>query len=220
MGRSSCGTTACGDSRDALIAVPHVCERDGVTIDELAPHLRDATGAPRAGAQSEDASVRTGGRPPAVTIIGLVGCGSAKLRRPAPARDLYTGALFRKSRAYVEATCERWFVLSAKHGLVYPEQVLEPYDVRLGRVLPREPERSAQPIWQWAQMVADQLAVALADTPVPVLTVLAGEQYRTILRRCSWEASEPMKGLGIGEQLAWLNRELAALDRAGRAPRA
>ena len=144
-----------------------------------------------------------------MTSVGLVGCGSAKLRHPALARDLYTGALFRKSRAYVEARCDRWYVLSAKHGLVDPDQILEPYDVRLGRVIPRAPERSALPVWDWAAMVTEQLVEALRDVHRPELTVLAGEQYRTILHPCRWIFSEPMKGLGIGEQLAWLNRELS-----------
>lgn len=31
-------------------------------------------------------------------------------------------------RAYAEATGEMWFILSAKHGLVDPETVIEPYD--------------------------------------------------------------------------------------------
>ncbi|WP_328596834.1 riboflavin synthase, partial [Agromyces humi] len=39
-----------------------------------------------------------------------------KLRRPAPARDLYVSQLFRKSSAYVEWNCDAWFILSAKHG--------------------------------------------------------------------------------------------------------
>jgi hypothetical protein len=48
--------------------------------------------------------------------IGLVGCVKGKRSRPAPARELYTSALFLGRRAFVEATCERWFILSAKHG--------------------------------------------------------------------------------------------------------
>uniref|UniRef100_UPI0038B36EF6 DUF6884 domain-containing protein n=1 Tax=Agromyces humi TaxID=1766800 RepID=UPI0038B36EF6 len=51
-----------------------------------------------------------------MTKIGLVGCAAQKLRRPAPARDLYVSQLFRKSSAYVEWNCDAWFILSAKHG--------------------------------------------------------------------------------------------------------
>jgi len=145
----------------------------------------------------------------AQTRVGLVGCSSAKLSRPAPARTLYTSALFRKSRDYVEATCDRWYVLSAKHGLVHPDTILEPYDVKLGRVIPREPERSAQPIHQWADMVRGQLAVELADVPRVTLITVAGEQYRTVLHPCQWPYAVPMRGLGIGEQLAWLTAAMS-----------
>jgi hypothetical protein len=97
-----------------------------------------------------------------VNRVGLVGCASAKLSQPAPARELYTSPLFRKASAYAEATCTRWYVLSAKHGLVAPDAILEPYNVKLGRAT-RDPETDAPPIHAWAQSVRDQLAAELAD---------------------------------------------------------
>lgn len=147
-------------------------------------------------------------------LIGLVGCASTKLRRPAPARDLYTSALFKKASAHAEATCERWFILSAKHGLVRPDDVLEPYDVKLGRSTPRHPETDGPLIHEWARRVRDQLALELRDLDSPSLLVLAGEQYRTILYPHSpWPFTVPMKGLGLGEQLSWLNKQALAPQR-------
>ncbi len=67
--------------------------------------------------------------------IGLVGCVKEKVRHPAPARDLYSSALFR-SRRFVEGRCDRWFILSTGHGLVDPLQVLDYYDETLAN-LPR-----------------------------------------------------------------------------------
>jgi hypothetical protein len=147
------------------------------------------------------------------TRIGLVGCASAKLSRPAPARELYTSQLFRKASAYAEATCERWFILSAKHGLVAPDQVLEPYNVKLGTAH-RDPARDPGPIHAWADRVNGQLREALTDVQDPLLVTLAGEQYRTILWRSPWPSEVPMKGLGIGQQLGWLTRELGQLASA------
>ena len=63
--------------------------------------------------------------------IGLVGCVKSKQSDPAIAADLYRSALFRGRRRWVETTCGRWFVLSAKHGLVSPPEMLEPYDETL-----------------------------------------------------------------------------------------
>lgn len=143
-----------------------------------------------------------------LTRVGLVGCASAKLHRQAPARELYTSSLFRKAFAYAELTCDLVFVLSAKHGLVHPDTVLEPYDVKLGTNA-----RTSPTIADWSAKVNRQLEDALADVEHPLLVTLAGQQYRTFLYRSAWPHEVPMRGLGIGEQLAWLTRELA-VDRS------
>jgi hypothetical protein len=52
--------------------------------------------------------------------VVLVSCVKSKLSRSAPARTLYTSAWFRKVRDIVEKSGARWFVLSARHGLVAP----------------------------------------------------------------------------------------------------
>ena len=138
-----------------------------------------------------------------IYTVGLVGCASQKLTRPAPARQLYVSPLFRKASAYAEATCDRWYILSAKHGRVHPDTIIEPYDMRLGTNHPTSP-----PIQAWADMVRDQLDAELAGLEDATLVVLAGEQYRTILRDSRWPSEVPMKGLGIGQQLGWLTAEL------------
>lgn len=60
--------------------------------------------------------------------LAIVGCGRSKLPFATPARDLYTGNLFRAARAHVEAEGVRWLILSAYHGLLNPSEVIEPYD--------------------------------------------------------------------------------------------
>lgn len=77
--------------------------------------------------------------------VGLVGCVKTKRHHEAPARDLYVSQLFRGRRSYVEATCDRWFILSAKHGLVSPQEALEPYDETLN-----EKSADAKRIWSAA----------------------------------------------------------------------
>lgn len=80
-------------------------------------------------------SINTAGKPPTspgVYTVGLIGCASQKLKLAAPARELYVSQLFKKASACAELTCDRWYVRSAKHGLVHPDEVIEPYDMRLG----------------------------------------------------------------------------------------
>ncbi|HEX9227536.1 MAG TPA: hypothetical protein VF885_12910 [Arthrobacter sp.] len=141
--------------------------------------------------------------------IGLVGCASQKLTRAAPARDLYVSQLFKKASAYAELTCDRWYVLSAKHGLVRPDTVIEPYDMRLGTN-----DRTSPPIHTWAAGVRAQLEVELAGLDDVSLIALAGEQYRTVLLGSRWPSEVPMKGLGIGQQLGWLTARLSGAHHA------
>lgn len=135
--------------------------------------------------------------------VGLVGCAAAKRRSPSPARELYTSQLFRKAVAYVEPRVDRWYILSALHGTVHPDTVLEPYNVKLGT-------NEAGPVHEWAQRAAWGLAYQLGDVREDIeLLVLAGEQYRVMLRYLPVATEVPLEGMGIGQQLGWLTEQLA-----------
>lgn len=98
--------------------------------------------------------------------VALVGCSGTKLDRPAPARELYAGNLFKLSVRWVERRpFDAWAILSAKHGLVLPDEVIEPYDVMLdGRRLKA-----------WAALVEKQLVLRWGEGAI--YTLLAGDQY-------------------------------------------
>jgi hypothetical protein len=132
--------------------------------------------------------------------IGLVGCVKTKLDQSAPARDLYTSPLFRGRRAWVEQTCSRWFVLSALHGLVDPERVIEPYDVTLGAA--SIAQRQA-----WSAKVLDQLEKRLGSLSGLVFEIHAGADYTDFglidgLRKRGATVELPVAGLKMGEQLS------------------
>jgi hypothetical protein len=63
--------------------------------------------------------------------IGLLGCVKEKAYEPRRSRDLYLSTLFEGRRAYVERSCDQWWILSAEHGLVSPDEGLAPYDLSL-----------------------------------------------------------------------------------------
>jgi hypothetical protein len=137
--------------------------------------------------------------------IALVSCVKSKRDRPAPARDLYTSALFRAFRAYAETKADAWYILSAEHGLVHPDAVLAPYErtlTKMGRA-----QREA-----WTTRVIAQLAERVplgAD-----ITILAGELYREglvpFLRARGHEVAIPLDGLALGRQLQRLKELRAA----------
>ena len=137
--------------------------------------------------------------------VYLVSCVSQKLSTEAKAQDLYISPLFRKARAYVEKTSQRWYILSAKYGLVHPETVITPYDQTLNDM--RFSERRA-----WSLGVLGQLEPHLVG--VRSVVFLAGERYRQYLepalRQKGIEVSVPMKRLPIGKQLNWLDSQLGS----------
>ncbi len=124
--------------------------------------------------------------------VGLVACCGKKLDDAAPASRLYDSQLFKKSVAWLKPRVNTWAILSAKHGLVLPDDVIEPYDMTLNNM--RANERAS-----WAFNTGIQLR---AKFPAATYVVLAGKRYRAALHGLIYTA--PMEGLGIGEQLRFL----------------
>ncbi len=67
--------------------------------------------------------------------IVIIPCGGAKLTTPAPARELYIGSMFRDqlATALTMTEEENIFILSAKHGLIALDTIVEPYDLKMGQ---------------------------------------------------------------------------------------
>jgi hypothetical protein len=130
----------------------------------------------------------------------LLGCVKAKAGRPLAARDLYVSPLFRKRRAYAEASGRPWFIYSAKHGIVDPDFVLEPYDQTLNAMPARE--RRAL-----GELAARQLADRFGDLRGRVFEIHAGDRYVQALAPPLAERRarlvNPVEGLRLGEQLHW-----------------
>lgn len=130
--------------------------------------------------------------------IALIACSKSKLKEPAPAYALYTGALFKASRTYARGNCDGYYILSAKHFLVDPAYTISPYEKTLTKMTFLE--RKA-----WAREVARQ--VRRTVMPGDTLVFLAGQRYRDWLEldlSRDFTIETPLKGLGIGEQLHWL----------------
>lgn len=147
--------------------------------------------------------------PPKPYRLAILACGRSKLDRAAPAEELYTGALFRASLAAARKLADRFVILSAKHGVLSPETVTEPYEQSIAAMhkLARE---------QWGALAAKGLQAALgyssthvANPRVREVLCLAPASYVelvSIYGKREWVM--PLKGLGIGHQKAAL-RQLA-----------
>jgi hypothetical protein len=134
----------------------------------------------------------------AASVVGLVGCSKRKLAHAAPAALLYASPLFRLAARHCAASCGQWFVLSARHGLLAPDEVVAPYDLSLGR-LGRE-GRAA-----WAGRIVGQLRARGLLGVGHRFELHAGAAYATQLAGLI-DADQPLRGLGIGQRLAWYRR--------------
>jgi cytoplasmic iron level regulating protein YaaA (DUF328/UPF0246 family) len=135
--------------------------------------------------------------------IALVACVSKKAEDPQPAADLYQSAWFKKASAYAKQNSSRWYILSAKHGLIPPEQVIHPYDETLN-------DMKAAHRRSWANNVKKQLRSVVEEEDQVI--ILAGVKYREdlipFLNKIGCAVEIPMEGLRIGEQMSWLNQKL------------
>lgn len=148
--------------------------------------------------------------------IGLVGCVKTKLSREAPAQDLYVSDLFRGRRSHVERTCDRWYILSAKHHLLRPEEVIAPYDLTLVDFTDAERRR-------WSQRVLEELAAELGTLSGYEFELHAGDEYRSYglrdgLDRAGALSVYPVAGLRIGDQLEYYSRGGATAAEGVPAP--
>lgn len=143
------------------------------------------------------------------TRVALVSCVKTKQKADAPARDLYTSALFRGMRRYAEQNADAWYILSAKHGLLGPREVVAYYEQTLNDM--PVADRLA-----WAERVEQALLKVLQ--PRAEVIILAGKRYREnlvpFLEQHEFSVTVPMAGLAFGLQLRWLKEQLGP-DRAG-----
>ena len=142
--------------------------------------------------------------------IVLVSCVKTKLDRPAAAADLYVSAGFRKAREYAEATGAPWFILSAEHGLVRPEEWLSPYERYL-------PETSRSYRRAWGEWVAARLKLIVGPLDGRTIEIHAGEAYVAAvtepLSRRGAHIARPLGGQRHGERLAWYGDQPARADQ-------
>jgi hypothetical protein len=138
--------------------------------------------------------------------LGLVGDVKPKLSHAAPARDLFVSPVFRARRSYVERSCDLWFILSSTHGLLHPDQVVEPYLKTItGASMPVKVKWSARVLWQ-----LDHAWDGWRDT---IVEIHAGADYRSFgltegLYDRGARVEVPTEHLSGGAQLAFYRGEL------------
>ncbi len=148
-----------------------------------------------------------------MTTIALIACSkSKKVIGPAdwvPAQELYTSDLFQKRVGHVTSRQLPWYILSAKSGVIAPTTMVRSYDQTLR-------DMSEFEIAEWHAGVVVQLLDKLCyDHRQPSLKTVtfeihAGSKYvqplEKMLTLLGIKVVLPVKGLGIGEQLAYYGK--------------
>jgi hypothetical protein len=128
--------------------------------------------------------------------IALVSCSKLKADYPCKARELYgKSTLFSKATTYIESQgYDKWFILSAKYGLVAPSDRLEPYDQTLH-------DMRLPAVQEWS----NEVFAALMEHKPDTVDIYAGERYRRylvpILQAMGFTVNVPLEGKEIGQQL-------------------
>jgi len=128
--------------------------------------------------------------------IALVSCVSKKQLGIHKAEELYISDWFIKAKKYIKQNYNEWYILSAKHGLIKPNDLIETYNEYL-------PKMTLEYRKQWAVNVFNKLKEI---DNVTEIHIYAGKQYRKYLIALlsDFKVSVPLKNLGIGKQLKWL----------------
>ena len=105
-----------------------------------------------------------------------------------PAKVLYKGRLFRSVRAYAEAMGFDYVIISAKYGLLFPDDIIEGYEKVLQT---KEDVKNIQPL------VEDRLRPILGS--YDRIVVIAGEKYRNVLQNLWDDRFIAVKSKGYGD---------------------
>lgn len=153
-------------------------------------------------------SLFSGSNPPGRLLI--VESVTKKRSVAGPAKDVYDSRLWSARRRYAERSRLPWLILSARHGLLEPEEPIEPYELRLTEI--------DGPAFE---AVADRaLAQLEALYSLDGLTVEAHVRERYADRMADAlvargaRLEQPLRGLSICGQLSWYRGDTVETDAA------
>ena len=138
--------------------------------------------------------------------LGLVSCAKSKRNCSCKAYEMYSPSnLFKKAYRYATKNYDIVAILSAKYGLVLPDDEIEPYDLTLKTMT--EQQRKG-----WAKKVFKQMKKRLDLNKIRTAYFHTGRKYRehliSKLELTGVKCIVPLEGLSFGQQLAWYDAHL------------
>ena len=129
--------------------------------------------------------------------IALIGCSKSKIHYPCKAGAMYLGTLFKKSVVYCRLKKIDFYILSAKYGLIHPDQIINPYDETLNKM--NKNQRAV-----WAKKINNQIVEQQLQNYHKI--IMAGSKYSEFI-----DGQKPFEGLSIGRILQKLNYEIGSM---------
>ena len=135
-------------------------------------------------------------------MIVFISCTKKKASAPCTAKEMYSPSQwFKAAWAYAESlNPDAIYILSAKYGLLKPDDRIAPYEKTLVA------EKDAE-IRKWSIMVYSQIQQQHIDRTQKAV-FLCGKNYRKYIKNLFPNQSAPCQHLGIGEQLKYFNQNV------------
>jgi hypothetical protein len=154
--------------------------------------------------------------------VAFIGCSKRKMAYETRVEEMYwPSQLFRGAVKVVKShhpPYDAWFVLSAKYGLLQPDDVIDPYDLTLKKM-------GVNARRAWAKMVLRQIDNLRQDSsvfpsPITQATFYCGAAYREFLipqlERGKVHCEVPIRGMTMGQQLKFYKEKLSAIQNTGQ----
>lgn len=138
--------------------------------------------------------------------VYLIACSKTKNDHETPASEMYTSTLFVKSMQHAKFQDGNVAILSAKYGLLLPDDFIEPYNETLSDM--KKAERVA-----WAKKVYSSLIEKFGKS---TYIFLAGKNYYQPLVKLMEDDDISyiilMEGMGIGQRLQFLKNQQSKME--------
>jgi hypothetical protein len=130
-------------------------------------------------------------------MITIIPCGARKLPYKTQAQEMYIGSYAIMCRRYAKKLGYPFFILSAKYGLLYPTDIIEPYSLTLGQVgsiTPKEVKLQAISLG-----IINESCIAIG-----------GKRYTDLCKAIFSNCQTPLQNIkgGNGKQLQWMKAQL------------
>jgi hypothetical protein len=140
----------------------------------------------------------------------VMSCSATKAATPSPAFELYQGVMYSTFRANEPATRPAVVILSAKHGFIAADQVVEPYEQRMTNA--RADEMLGElPDFDAIEWPSDVRAIFLAGGKTYQRVMRAAIERRVELGLLSRDVTIERTAGGIGYQRAQLGAYLRGM---------